>query len=386
MGKRILKTRVSEMVGAEYPVFCAGMGSFFFNLKAVTGARLAAAVSEAGGLGVIGAGMMSLDELREAIREVRSSTKKPFGVDLLLPASIDRDVPDFSEFSDLSFDHLLGMLPKEQREFVTDLKKELGVKDTSVPLKFDTTTMRPRDAVDICLEEKVPVFAAGLGNPAFMIEDAHAQGMVVMGLVGNVRNARRIAESGVDIVVAQGTEAGGHTGRIGTLALIPQVVDAVAPLPVIAAGGIGDGRGLAAALTLGAEGVWVGTAFLATEESDEFEINKEKVVESDEEGTEVTKIFTGKTMRGIKSRLIDRWKEGGVDTLPMPLQTLLVAELLTGLYEMNKAEYLSGPGGQVSGMITAIRPAREVLEDMVRGAIEILTEDIPGRVTIEKDA
>jgi NAD(P)H-dependent flavin oxidoreductase YrpB (nitropropane dioxygenase family) len=372
------------MVGIEYPVFCAGMGSFFFNLKAVTGARLTAAVSEAGGLGIIGAGMMTLDELREAIRAVKGMTQKPFGVDLLLPSNLDASAQDAAGLEDLTYDKIKEILPNEQREFVDELKKKLGVKDVAFELKFNVTTVRPRDAVALCLEEKVPVFAAGLGNPAFMIEDAHAQGMVVMALVGNVRNARRVVDSGVDIVVAQGTEAGGHTGRIGTLALVPQVVDAVSPVPVLAAGGIGDGRGLAAALSLGAEGVWVGTAFLATEESDEFDFNKDKVVEADEDGTQITKIYTGKTMRGIRNHMIKLWDEAGMTTLPMPLQTVLMAQILAGLVEEGRLEYLSGPAGQVSGLIKKIRPAREVLEQIVFGAIHILTEDIPTRVKLKK--
>jgi len=373
------------MLGIEYPVICAGMGSYFFNLKAVTGAGLAAAVSEAGGLGVIGGAMMTLDELVEAIREVKSLTDKPFGVDLLLPSSIGPATDDMDGLKDLTFEQVMGMLPKEQREFVEELQEEIGVVRTPVKLKFNTTTLRPREAVDICLEEKVQVFAAGLGNPAFMVEEAHAQGMVVMGLVGNVKNARRVVESGVDVVIAQGTEAGGHTGRVGTLALIPQVVDAVSPVPVLAAGGIGDGRGLAAALALGAEGAWVGTAFLATEESEEFHFNKEKVVRSDEEGTQVTKIFTGKTMRGIKCELMRRWEDAGMKTLPMPFQTLLMAELINGLIEGGHLDYIAGPGGQVSGLIKTIRPARAVLEDIVTGAVRILHEDLPKRVEVSRN-
>ena len=384
MSRGVLRTRVCEMLGVEVPVLCAGMGSYFFNLKAVTGARLAAAVSEAGGLGVIGAAMMSLDELVEAIREVRSLTKKPFGVDMLLPADIGPSTEEVAGLKELTYESLMEMLPREQRDFVETLKQEIGIPKTPVTLKLDTTTFKSREAVDICLEEKVPVFAAGLGNPAFMVEEAHAQGMVVMGLVGNVKSARRIKESGVDIVIAQGTEAGGHTGRIGTLALVPQVVDAVSPLPVLAAGGIGDGRGLAAALALGAEGVWVGTAFLATDESDEFQFNKEKVVQANEEGTQVTKIFTGKTMRGIKCDLMRRWDEAGMKTLPMPFQTLLMAELVNGLTQGGPLEYIAGPGGQVSGMIKEIRPAKVVLEDIVAGAIRILSEDIPQRVEVVK--
>ena len=383
MNKDVLKTKICDMLDIEYPVLCAGMGSFFLNQESVTGARLTAAVSKAGGLGVIGAARMTLDQLAIAIKEVRKETDRPFGVDLLLPRDVGDNSMDLSGLDNITYDGLMAMLPAEQREFVEELIKEFEIRDVDLELQLDVTTMRPREAVDICLEERVPVFAAGLGNPAFMVDDAHAQGMMVIGLVGNVRNALRVVESGVDIVVAQGTEAGGHTGRVGTLALVPQVVDAVSPIPVLAAGGIGDGRGLVASLALGAEGVWVGTAFLATEESDEFDFNKEKVIESDEEGTQVTKIFTGKTMRGIKNELIRRWDGAGMKALPMPLQTLLMAKLLVGLAEQGRYEYLSGPGGQVSGMIKEVRPAKDVLGDIVSGAIRILTEEIPERVKMD---
>ncbi|MBN1573465.1 MAG: nitronate monooxygenase [Deltaproteobacteria bacterium] len=380
MTKSVLKTKICDMIGMEYPVFCAGMGSIYFGMKSVTGSKLAAAVSEAGGIGVIGAAMMTLDEMRQAIREVKEITKKPFGVDLLLPSGVEENAGDLSGLKNISIKELQEYLPKEQRDFVDSLMKELNLKDISFEPNLNMTLMRPRDAVDICLEEKVPVFAAGLGNPAFMVDEAHAQGMVVMGLVGNVKNAKRVAASGVDIIIAQGTEAGGHTGRVGTLALVPQVVDAVSPVPVLAAGGIADGRGLAAALTLGAEGVWVGTAFIATEESDDYQFNKEKIVSADEEGTQITKIFTGKTMRGIKNELMRRWDEAGLQTLPMPLQSLLMADLVCGLIEEERTDYISPPGGQAAGLVKEIRPARKVLEDIVKGAINIMTVDIPNRV------
>jgi NAD(P)H-dependent flavin oxidoreductase YrpB (nitropropane dioxygenase family) len=380
----VLKTGICDLLGIEYPVLCAGMGSFFFPLPAVTGAPLAAAVSEAGGMGVLGAGMMTLDEMRQAIGDVRRMTDKPFGVDLILPANIDQHTKDIEALSDISYETIRELMPNEQLAFLSELKKELGIGDHPVVLKTDLTTFRPKDAVDICLEEKVPVFVAGLGNPSFMIDDAHAQGMVVMGLVGNVRNARRIVESGVDVVIAQGTEAGGHTGRVGTLALIPQVVDAVGSVPVLGAGGIGDGRGLAAALSLGAEGAWVGTAFIATEEADEYDFNKKKLIDADEEGTRVTRIYTGKTMRGIQNELIRRWEEADLKTLPMPLQTFLMAELTAGVIAERKTDFISGPGGQVAGMITGIRTAREVLDDIVTGAIAVLTKELPRRISTEE--
>ncbi|MEJ2068570.1 MAG: nitronate monooxygenase, partial [Deltaproteobacteria bacterium] len=196
MSRKVLKTKVCEMIGMEYPVFCAGMGSIFFGMKTVTGAKLAAAVSEAGGCGVIGAAMMTLDELRQSIKEVKAATKKPFGVDLLLPSGVEENAGDLSGLENISLEDIRSHLPKEQREFVDSLMKELNVKDSKFKPNLNMTLMRPRDAVDICLEEKVPVFAAGLGNPSFMVDEAHAQGMVVMGLVGNVRNAIRVADSG----------------------------------------------------------------------------------------------------------------------------------------------------------------------------------------------
>ena len=380
----ILKTRICDLLGIEYPVLCAGMGSFFFPLPSVTGARLAAAVSEAGGMGVLGAGMMTLDEMRTAIRDVRNMTDKPFGVDLILPANIDQHTKQIEALSDITYDTIRELMPAEQLLFLAELKQELGIGDHPVVLKRDLTTFRPREAVDICLEERVPVFVAGLGNPSFMIDDARAQGMVVMGLVGNVKNARRIVESGVDVVIAQGTEAGGHTGRVGTLALIPQVVDAVQPVPVLGAGGIGDGRGLAAALSLGADGVWVGTAFIATEEADEYDFNKQKLIDANEEGTRVTWVYTGKTMRGIQNELIRRWEEAGLQTLPMPLQTFLMAELTAGIIAEKKIDYISGPGGQVAGMITGVRNAKDVLDNIVTGAIAVLTKELPRRVSTEE--
>src|SRR4030043_657871 len=131
-------------------------------------------------------------------------------------------------------------------------------------VKMDTTTLRPQEAIQVCIEERVPLFCAGLGNPGFMVEEAHAAGMKVLGITGNAKNARRMAESGIDLLVAQGFEGGGHTGRIGTMALLPQAIEAATPVPVLAAGGIGDGRGLAAALGMGFVGGWGGTRFLAT--------------------------------------------------------------------------------------------------------------------------
>ncbi|MFW5989687.1 MAG: NAD(P)H-dependent flavin oxidoreductase, partial [Desulfosudaceae bacterium] len=244
----------------------------------------------------------------------------------------------------------------------------------------DTTTMNPRAAVDICLEERVPLFASGLGDPGFMVADAHAAGMKVLGVVGNARNAGRLAAAGVDLVVAQGHEGGGHTGRVGTMALLPQAIDAARPVPVLAAGGIGDGRGLAAALAMGCSGVWVGTRFLATFEGGAMELCKRRILESDDEGTRVSKLFTGKTSRANVTRFHELWDASGLEPLPFPFQVLLASALLEGFVRTEQDDYVSGFAGQVSGLIHEIKPAAEVVSEMAAEAADILTRQMPRTV------
>jgi len=265
MGKKILRTKLCDMFGIEYPILNAGSGPSLVGDLAGATVDLVVAVSEAGGLGVLGAAGFTVDEMREAIREIRARTDKPFGVDLLLPKQMVMqgdaalDGPE-----EIPLDDLLKSLPKSHYEWIQKVKAEMELPDVDIMVRLNTTTFRPREAVKACIEEKIPLFCAGLGNPGFMVEEAHANGIKVLGITGNTKNAYRMAQSGIDVLVAQGHEAGGHTGRIGTMALLPQAIDAAAPVPVLAAGGIGDGRGLAAALAMGCVGVWVGTRFLAT--------------------------------------------------------------------------------------------------------------------------
>jgi nitronate monooxygenase len=226
----------------------------------------------------------------------------------------------------------------------------------------------------------VPIFAAGLGNPAPYAEAFHAQGAKVIGLVGNVKNARRIADSGTDVVVAQGTEAGGHTGRIGTMALLPQVIDAVSPTPVCAAGGIGDGRGIAGALAMGCDGVWIGTAFLVSREATWPDLLKERILAATEEDTRVTRLYSGKTMRNINNPLIEYWESQKLDALPMGMQGIVSGEIMSGARQANKLELLMNPAGQISGMLHEMRPAKDIFADMVREAAEIISEGMPRRV------
>jgi len=325
MSKPILKTPFCERVGIEYPIILAGMSP-------VAEWELAAAVSEAGGLGVLGGAGMTPDEISESVRKIREYTSKPFGVDILLPnatatlADLSRESRDGETGSE-------PQLPEEYVQFQQRVYEAFSLPDPgpSDPPRDEewarlSSAERQNRQVDVILQEQVPVFAAGLGNPAPYVEAFHGEGVQVIGLVGNVKNARRIRDGGADIVVAQGTEAGGHTGRIGTMALVPQVVDAVTPMPVVAAGGIADGRGLAAALALGAEGVWCGTAFLATKEAHLDQELKERVIEAVDEDTIITRLYSGKTMRNIKNPLIDLWEQSNLHALPMGAQGVVAAQ------------------------------------------------------------
>jgi len=372
----VLRTKLCEMLGIEYPVILAGMGG-------VARAELVAAVSNAGGLGVIGAAVMPPDELRREIRKVRDLTDKPFGVDLLLPTM--GQLPDVPQGVIQGRD-IRQLFPKEQREFVEKLKRQWElpeVEEREPPVRFGPDFIRRQ--MEVVLEEGVPVFASGLGNPAPFVPELHRNGAKVIALVGNVKNALRVREGGADIIVAQGHEAGGHTGRIGTMALVPQVVDAVAPTPVVAAGGIGDGRGLAAALCLGAVGVWVGTAFLVSEEAHLDPDLKRRILEASEEDTRVTRIYSGKPMRNIVNPLIEEWERAGVPTLPFPFQGALIREITLPAEKAGRKELLMNPAGQISGMLRRIRPAREILEEMVAQAAEIIQRTLPSQVEARLD-
>jgi NAD(P)H-dependent flavin oxidoreductase YrpB (nitropropane dioxygenase family) len=213
-----------------------------------------------------------------------------------------------------------------------------------------------------------------------MVEDAHAAGMKVLGISGNTRNARRIAEGGADLVVAQGHEAGGHTGRIGSLALWPQAVDAAAPTPVLAAGGIGDGRGLAASLALGCVGVWVGTRFLASVEGGALDIQKETIVEATDEDTRRTYLYTGKTSRAIYNKLHDLWESSGLEPLPFGTQGLISSALAEMFNTAERKEFMGPFSGQVAGLIDEVKPAAQIVEEMVDEAVDVLNRRLPENV------
>jgi NAD(P)H-dependent flavin oxidoreductase YrpB (nitropropane dioxygenase family) len=382
MGKRILRTKLCDMLGIEYPIISAGMGPTMIGETTGAPVDLVVAVSEAGGMGVLGGSGFSVEGLRDAIREIKSKTSKPYGVDLLLPQKLDiggglgQQGP-----KELPLSLILKSLPQSHQDWVKKVKDEMQLPDVEIMVRMNSTTMRPKEAIQVCVEERVPLFCAGLGNPGFMVADAHAVGMKVLGITGNTKNARRMAQSGIDLLVAQGHEGGGHTGRIGTMALLPQAIDAAYPVPVLAAGGIGDGRGLAAALAMGCVGVWVGTRFLVTTEGGALPVSKQRIIDSTDEDTRVSKAYTGKTLRASYNRFHDIWDGSGLEPLPFPTQVLISSALLASFVEGKKYDYVGGLAGQVSGLIREVKPARQVLEEMVEEAVDILTRRLPENVT-----
>ena len=386
MARPILKTEFCDRVGVEYPIILAGMGPVAGTGDPVATADLVAAVSEAGGLGVIGGVAYSPDRLREEIRKVRSLTDKPFGVDLLLSPNflIPRGEGQMPSMPPRE------QLPKEHLAAISRIAQELEIDLTDAPRETETMgswlevgKSWAGSQVEVILEEEVPVFASGLGTPGPFRDALKAQDVTILSLVGTVRAASQVAEDGADYVVAQGTEAGGHTGRIGTLALLPQVMDAIAPTPVIAAGGIAGGRALAAVLAGGAEAAWCGTAFLVSEEANQPELQKQRILAAAAEDTAVTRLYSGKTMRNIRNPLIDAWEREGLMGLPMGMQGLLIEDLMFSIRQSGREELLMNAAGQTAGMLKEKRPAKAILEEMALDAAAMLSSGLETRVTAQ---
>lgn len=383
MARPTLRTAFCERLGIEYPVVLAGMGPVAGTGEPVATAALVAAVSNAGGLGVMGGVAYPPDVLRQEIRKVRSLTDKPFGVDLLLS-------PNFLTLRGAAPAPSLpstGRLPKAHLEAVERIAASLGIELKKAPpdvAEMGSWVERGKSwagsQIEILLDEAVPVFASGLGTPGPFADALRANGTTILSLVGTVRAARHVAADGADYVVAQGTEAGGHTGRIGTLALLPQVIEAVAPTPVLAAGGIASGRALAGVLAIGAEAAWCGTAFLVADEANQPDLQKQRILDAAAEDTIVTRLYSGKTMRNITNPLIEAWEKEGLQALPMGAQALLIRDLVHSIREAGRFELLMNAAGQTSGMLTKKRPAAEILEAMVAEAAEILSSGLARRV------
>ena len=355
-----LHTPLCDRLGIDVPIISAGMGP-------IANPDLVAAVSNAGGLGVLGCTSMPVDEVRAVIRRTRELTDRPFGVDLILPARLEQ--------GGVSMSDVATRIPEEHQATAARIATELGVEPPSnAPSQERNALGTDAEAqVEVILEEGVPVFVGALGSPGFVADRFHEAGATVISIVGSTKQAVAVAKDGADVVIAQGTEGGGHTGHVGTMALLPQVLDAV-DVPVVAAGGIGDGRGMAAALLMGCEAVWVGTRFLATEEAGIDGWQKAGIVAAADQSPIISRAYTGKRFRMLPNDWTRAWEEADVDPLPMPLQPVLAAMTLgRNATDRGGNERVSMNGaGNIAGLITDVVPAAEVVRTMAAEAAELL--------------
>ena len=305
---------------------------------------------------------------------------KPYGVDVVMPASLAAGAADATKAQ------LEAMISQRHRDFVEETLARYDVP----PLPADApkpetllgwTPSGGHSAVDVALKHDIRLLVNALGPPpADVVAQAHARDVLVAALVGTPEQARKQIDAGVDIIVASGTEAGGHTGEISTMVLVPQVVDAVAPHPVLAAGGIGDGRQIAAALALGAEGVWTGSVWLTVKESDLQPQLVEKVLRATSRDTVRSRSMTGKPARLLRTPWTDAWDSPeSPGTLPMPLQFMATADAMSRIFRGSEiegsraAELLGTPVGQIAGMMHTVRPARDVILGMVQEYAETVS-------------
>jgi len=362
-----VRTQLAERLGVDVAIFA------FSHCRDVV-----AAVSKAGGFGVFGAGRYSPEELEIELRWLDENVGgRPYGVDVLMPKSIAG-----GEIAALE-----KQIPEGHRAFVADLVERFQIpaprgEEVVGSLGSDATASRfnpnagseslSRQLLDVALGHKVALIASALGPPpADVVDEAHSKGLVVAGLVGEVRHARKHVDAGADIIVAVGSEGGGHVGAISTMVLVPAVVDEVGPLPVLAAGGIATGRQAAAALALGAQGVWCGSVWLTTVESDLDPILKQKIVGAQARDAVISRWRTGKTQRWLRTPWVDAWEEPGApEPLPRALQTLLVRDATLGMLENRMADVMTTPAGQVIHMIDKERRCRDVVFDMAAEFID----------------
>ena len=368
MARRKLHTRICDVLDIEYPIIQAGMGGF-------SDPPLVIAVSEAGGLGTLGAAVYEPDTLDEAIREIRKGTSKPFAIDLLLPDSL-------KDQEGISKEGLMKYIPDDYFEYLKELKKKFGVPDDFHSTRGGAlwTSEGTRALIQVCLDNKIPVLAAGLGRLGDIMPECKARGIKTIGIGANVKMAMKHVEDTCDVIVAQGFDAGGHTGNIGTLAVVPQIVDAVKPIPVAAAGGIADGRGLVAALALGAEGVWCGSMFLLSPEATFTEGQKDRVIAATERDAVITKAISGKTLRQLRTPFTEVWDKGPKPPLGWPFHNLLTLDIVDYAYmhqdQKEFDEILVTPASQATRLLNKRRSAKQIIDDMVDEAVQILNKGL----------
>ncbi len=367
-----LHTPLCDMLGMEYPILLAGMAVGGSQDLAPTPVEMVAAISNAGALGVLGDNFRNLDEMDEGIRRLQSLVgDKPYGVDFLVPATR-------AEVTATSNRELYAQVAPQYPQHVAlvqELIEEYGFEAEEVSEQPPMSTELLRKKIEIVLDNKVPLFAAATGEPPeWFTQQGHAQGMKFIGMTGAVRHAQRQVAADVDIITAQGTEAGGHTGNISTFVLVPQIVDEVSPRPVLAAGGIGTGRHVAAALALGAQGVWVGTAFLVAEENNIPDAHKDQILGARSDEFTTSKFSSGKQQRAYQNAVKLKWAASGLEALPMPLQGLIQEPFTKAARKAGRLDLIGNPSGQIGGMLKERKPARTILMDMVNQAEETIEQ------------
>ncbi len=365
-----MRTPVCDLFGIEFPIFA------FSHCRDVV-----AAVSKAGGLGVLGAVAFTPEQLDVELDWIEKEVGgRPYGVDVLVPAKYVG-----VEEGGFTADHIRELIPPQHQAFVDDILRRYDVP----PLPADLERARGTGLLswshkgalplmDVAFAHDIRFIANALGPaPAEMVEHAHAQDVLVGGLVGTRVHAERQKAAGVDLIVAQGYEAGGHTGEIATMVLVPEVVDAVAPTPVLAAGGIASGRQIAAALALGAQGVWCGSVWLTTEEAETHPVVKEKFLHATSSDTVRSRASTGKPARQLRTAWTDEWEDPEhPDPLPMPLHGVLISE---AQLRIQRSATTPGSGaeklvnyfvGQVVGSLNTVKPVKQVVYEIVEEYIE----------------
>ena len=366
------RTTLCDLLDIAYPIVQSGMG-------AIAGPDLVVEVCRAGGLGILAGLNVPPDDLRKMIHRTRELTNRPFGVNLWLHRALRPPIdPDAIREETL----------RGAQEMLNRFRQRLGI---------PTTMARPARAPDlvdaaikVVLDERPPVFSAALGwlEPG-LVDDCHRRGIKVMAMVSTVEDARTAAAGGADVIVAQGGEAGGHRSidgkpaasdatTVGIMALLPQVVDAVR-VPVVAAGGIADGRGLVAALALGASGVLLGTRFVATRESMAPELYKKRVLESESDATTVTDALSGLWARALANRFTREYAESGAPVLPPLIQRSAANDVYIAALRQGDAEYYPMMAGQSVGLVRDLPGAGEVVETIIREARAVLSA-LPERI------
>jgi nitronate monooxygenase len=353
-----LRTDLSDLLEIRYPIVLAGMGG------GLTTPELVSAVSNAGGLGVLGAIGVPSKQLQIQIHQIKSMTREPFGVNFLI-APVEK-------YGNKNVGEVESILNRIRREIQIPSRAFHGDDNKKYPKPHSVLP----DQINTVFQERVPVVSFGLGDPSKYVQESHELGIKVTAMVTSVKEAVTVANGGVDGIVAQGSEAGGHRStfeldvkgdaiQVGTMALIPQIVDAVKDRPVIAAGGIMDGRGIAASLALGAQGVQLGTRFLVANESGTSQSYKRSLLVSSETDTVVTKALTGRPARAIKNKFIREFDESGVTPLPWPIQDMEADDIHMAAKRMDNQDYASLYAGQGLTLLKGQKSAAEIMEELV---------------------